>query len=173
MKKLLTLLGVTAVLFFNSSCNQGPTGPEGPAGNANVKSMSFTVTANQWYHIGTTGTPGERFETILTVPIITQDIVSTGAVNMYISQNGNQWTAMPYTYPTGTGPTYGFTESWICSYSLNQAIIDLQDSDFNTQPPSATVFVKIVAVAASGRIANPDLDWNNYSAVKAAFDLKD
>lgn len=93
-------------------------------------------------------------------------------MNVYVSGNGTLWTALPYTYPTGTGSA-NYSESWIFSYQLNNLVLDMQDSDFFTQAPTSTVFVKVVAVASAGRKANPDLDWTNYSAVKAAFDLKD
>ncbi|HEU4717148.1 MAG TPA: hypothetical protein VFU15_04915 [Bacteroidia bacterium] len=51
----------------------------------------------------------------------------------------------------------------------------VQDSDLS-QPNSSnlgTWTIKIVAASSSQRKAHPNLDWNNYNAVKKQFDISD
>ena len=87
--KLLPLAGM-ALLFLLLSCSkQGPAGPAGTNGNANVKSVSFTnitVPTNNTY----------TFQ----IPQITQAIVDSGVINVYYkgSQPTDTWYPLPQYY---------------------------------------------------------------------------
>src|ERR1700761_2114450 len=89
MKKLLLLMLTGGALVFNS-CSK--TGPQGPQGNANViGSSAFTVSS--WSQTGSS------YYASFSDPDITNDIVNTGAVEvykLYVSSNGStSWTNLP------------------------------------------------------------------------------
>ncbi len=48
----------------------------------------------------------------------------------------------------------------------------MQDSDFTTPQPG-TGYLKVVVIPCSAKVRNPDVDFNNYLEVKAAFNLQD
>lgn len=144
----------------------GTNGQDGEDGNANVQSQTFTV--NTWTHFGTVGQPGDGYYVQLNYPAITNDIVSTGAVIAYMTGVSGAWVALPYSEPKSSYTTYiNYT------YQLNQALIQIQDSDFFTPQPSGTTYIKIVVISSAARLANPELDYTNYYEVKGAFNLKD
>ena len=154
-----------------TSCKKGDTGPAGPAGtngtngNANVKSKTIFVAGSEWIN-----TPGQSTVTKL-VTEITTDIVNNGAVLVYIDNGSNNWSAIPTTVadPSGLVLTFGYDiepGKLILSTTVN-ANVTLTAATF-----SNTNF-RIVTIAASGRVANPNLNYNDYNAVKKAFNLKD
>ena len=163
-------VALTLGLTLASCAKKGDTGPAGPAGtngtngNANVKSMSMTVVSSSWIYDAT----NKVYRATIIDVNITQDIVNTGAVMVYIVSGGTNL-ALPVT----VYPSTAYSETFSFTFSLNTLVINVQDSDL-TQPnnPGAYTF-KIVKIAASGRMANPNVNYNDYNAVKKAFNLQD
>ncbi|HLG35836.1 MAG TPA: hypothetical protein VI757_13215 [Bacteroidia bacterium] len=141
----------------------GNTGPQGPG----ASSQTITVTSNQWSHFGTQGQSGDGYQTIQNVSIITSGIVSTGAVLAYISGSTTAWVALPYSAPYSSWQRY-----WTYAYQTGQIILECQDSDFFTTQPG-TQYFKVVVIPGSVMHQNPDVDFNNYKEVQAAYNLQD
>lgn len=148
-----------------SSCKKeevvGSTGPAGPAGNANVKSVSFVTTIADW-----SGSEWAGWTATFSVPIITSDIVSTGAVMCYMTIGADTY-ALPYSWFYSSGQT----RHVLFTYSTGNVTVKRIDDDFLTNNPEGTT-IKVVAITANGLIANPGLDLNDYAAVAEAFDLE-
>ncbi len=146
---ILALMASVSLLF---SCakdgKDGLPGPAGPAGNANVKSQTFVVNTWDW----------SSNSVLLYDPNITQAIVNNGAVQVYVQGDPGVWMALPLTI-SGSYIVY--------DYQLNYVRI-ITDS----QPTTLERF-KVVAIASSARLANPDVDYTNYEEVKATFNLED
>jgi hypothetical protein len=49
------ILIIATVVLFNSCTKDGPTGPQGAAGNANVNSYTFSTDSNSWQGTNRTG----------------------------------------------------------------------------------------------------------------------
>jgi hypothetical protein len=171
--KLLMLIIAVACLASLNSCKKeftGPAGPQGPAGtngtngtngNANVHSTTFTASftwdgANYW-----------RIATISNISILTSSIVNSGAVMIYLNENGT-YAALPMTVSMGGN----IVEDVWFEYSTGQISIVTEDSDLS-DPGTSTLNFKLVCIDASARMANPNVDLKNYNEVKKAFKLKD
>ena len=90
-------------IIFASCTKQGPTGPQGAQGNANVTSNSYTITS--W----TTG--NYFYYTNLSVPALTSSILNSGAIEVYWSiDGGTSWNRLPKTVE---GPENCFM-SYLC-----------------------------------------------------------
>jgi hypothetical protein len=158
-------------LALNSCKKEGPVGPAGKDGNANVIS-SNTVTINNWTSTFDNGTEF-NYSTIITWPSITQAIKDNGIVMIYMHDNTTtNWTALPYS-ESGTG----YSDALNFEIALGQTTISFEGVD-NSGSPGASALngfftFRLVAIPSSARKANPDLDWKNYNAVKTALNLKD
>jgi len=163
MKSKIYLSLLLSVIIFNGCKKEGPQGPAGKDGNANVKSN--TITFSTWNWDGTYGYEYADF----TWSEVTSSIVNSGALNIYLSTPAG-WAPLPRTiYPTSTR-----SQSQRYVYSVSSFKIIVQDSDLLPPSPSlGTWTIKAVAIDASARMQNPDLDWSNYNAVKERFNLKD
>jgi len=171
MKKQKTMTVVFAGLALTlgltlTSCKKGDTGPAGTAGtngtngNANVVSSSLTTSA--WTYVS------PSWEMTFTYPAITQSILDKGAVLVYV-KSGNNYYQLPFTfYPAAT-----YSQSYEVETYLGGLKVYVTDSDL-TQPtnPGSLTF-KVVVIAASQRLANPNVNYDNYDDVKKAFNLQD
>jgi hypothetical protein len=102
-----TALGLALALFVALAC-EGPAGPEGPPGNANVVSGTFSIAptayTNGFWSFpvdgGTQQNPAKVATMVL--PALTADIVNNGAVLIYlkvpITPTGpsTHWTLLPF-----------------------------------------------------------------------------
>lgn len=173
MKKLLFI----AVLFSLSftACQkeegpagpigpQGPQGPQGNNGNANVHSATFIVNPGDWAY------NAPSYYVTLSYPQITQDIINTGAVLVYLQNNPGNYSQLPLTfYPSNT-----YSETFEISSGLSNVKIFRTDSDLTDPGPvSNALTFKVVVIASSGKKANPNLDLKDYSKVKEAFNLSE
>lgn len=174
--KLSTTLILGIIVAFTSiatSCKKaekGDTGPQGSPGvngtngNANVKTMTVTVTAVNW----TLSSTGGIQTTVITNTNITQDIVDHGAVMVYLI-DGTQNSALPLTmYPTS-----GYSINMQHVSALNTVTISVQRNDLVAAANPGSLTFKVVTLAASARLSNPNLDLNNFEAVKQAFKLEE
>jgi hypothetical protein len=163
MKRLNFLLSLISLLFIGmhfSSCVQGPEGPPGRDGNANV--LATTVTSSAWVF------NSPSWVLALPDPYITPDIVDFGAVVVYVA-SGNGFTQLPLTFYTN--PNYSTTIE--VSHYVGGVTLFWTDSDlFQPTNPGTRTF-KIVKIAGTLLRENPDLDLSNYEAVKHRFNLKD
>jgi hypothetical protein len=170
----LTPLIALALTFTFSSCKKGDTGPAGPQGtngtngkdgNANVKNSTIFVNANEWVY-----TVAQCKVTKL-VPEITADIVNKGMVMVYWEgATAGSWDALPATYASGNGvEAYGYT---IEPGKLHLLVT----FDANVTLPAGTIpnsNFKVVLISGSDRLANPNVNYSSYSAVKSAFHLSE
>ena len=68
-----------AVVLIAAGCRKGDTGPQGPAGNANVQSYLYATTSDSW----STSDTGLIWATGFVVPEIDQSVINSGAVLIY------------------------------------------------------------------------------------------
>ena len=164
--KMLSMFALACGLLFTNCAKDGATGPAGPAGpagaNGNANVVSSTITSSNW----TYNSPS--WEITFTYPAITQDIIDKGAVLVYL-KNGTAYTQLPLTFYQSSS----YSTSLEVSNFLGGVKIFWTDSDL-TQPinPGSWTF-KIVVIAASGKMANPNVNYKDYNAVKQAFNLQD
>ena len=166
MKKLNLIIALTVIIFSISSCSkegtQGPAGKDGTNGtngangNANVHSRNFIVTS--WNGVNTSGV-----YIILADMDITQSIIDSGAVLVYQEVSGT-WYALPRS---------NFGDQWAFNFYLNNIVIQLSHSNGTQVPNPGTNTFKVVVIAGSNRLSNPNLNWSNYNEVKVAYGLKD
>lgn len=93
MKALYGTLLLAAFLALNACDSNGPTGPQGPPGNANVHTVTIEFLADDMIIDGASGVASLAFD----VPTITPSVVDDGAVLAFFAAEGT-WTALPYTY---------------------------------------------------------------------------
>lgn len=160
-KKLFSILAVALLVF--SSCKKevpGPAGADGKDGTANV--TSSTISISTW------ALSGVVYSATLSIGAITQDVMSNGAVLFYISDGGNGWIAMPYSFYMS-----GYQSMYYADWYLGGAVIYNKNSNLATPAYPGTRIFKIVTIGGAARLAYPDLDWNDYNTVKETFNLKD
>lgn len=99
---------------------QGPAGPQGPEGNANVKTDVFTIGGSDWlwnsqYVFETSSSSYTEYFTRYYVRnnnTITQDVLDNGLVLVYFTpspqNNPNQWVPLPYQFDSSFGYTYNY-----------------------------------------------------------------
>ena len=170
--KMLMLIIAVACLASLNSCKKevGPAGPQGPAGtngtngtngNANVTSTTFSATFT-W-----DGTNYWRSATVGSISILTSEIVTNGAVLLYLNDGGN-YTAIPVTMSLGGSVV---EDVWF-TYSTNQISIVFEDSD-ESDPGTGTINFKLVCIDATAMATHKNVNLKNYEEVKKAFQLKD
>jgi hypothetical protein len=97
---------------------QGPAGPQGEQGNANVSSITWNTSGAYWYGSSSTG-----WETSKYWYDLNQSIVDGGMVQVYAVTGGTH-VALPFTTPVGNG-----FASVLFAYSLNSIEIGQQPSN--------------------------------------------
>ena len=161
MRKTILFLGALTMLSF-SSCKkevagakgdqgvQGIQGIQGQDGNANViGSNEVTLSTSSWTQ------NSNSWSATLTMGAITQDVVNTGMVKVFIKY-GSEWWALPDF--TGTNSTqYGFGLGYVSLFNSNT------DNSLPSNPGAKTF--RIVVIPSSGLAKNPNTDWNNYKEV--------
>lgn len=149
------------VLFTFNGCRK--EGPQGPPGNANVKSNTITFSSWGWdntnYYNYADFTWGE----------ITSSIVNSGAVMVYVNTSAGYVQLPRVIYPTST-----YSESQRFVYNVGTLRIIVQDSDLLPPSPAlGTWTIKVLAIESSAIQANPNVNWENYTEVKEQFGLPD
>ncbi|MBR0178602.1 MAG: hypothetical protein IJQ11_14385 [Bacteroidales bacterium] len=168
MKKLsvicMTLLAVIAM----ASCR----GPKGDPGNANVASSKVTVYSSDWRWVNNC-----QWMVEIDYPAINNNVYNHGAVLVYMDVDG-AWSQVPLTYYYQDKAEDGSTINCAASIeasTLNDGGVRLfwTESDFFDGARPDTHNFKIVAIEASVYSHRSDVDYTNYEAVKAAFQLAD
>jgi len=159
MKTKLFLFASIAVFLTACKGEKGDTGPPGAQSNANVQSFTVTVESSSWIQ------EPPVWKSNIDVSAITQSIIDHGTVSVFISYDGSRWWALPSSSVGAEFNYYFFIHNVEIIYSL---------SNGNTPnlPPPTSQF-KIVTITGSIARDNPDIDWNNYSEIKANFNLTD
>jgi hypothetical protein len=159
MKNLIkTCILISALLFNSCIGEQGPQGPAGKDGNANVQSSSLTTSS--WSYLS------PDWYINFTYPAITQDILDKGAVLVYV-QSGSNYFQLPYTfYPTST-----FSRTYTFRHYLGGLSVYVTDSDLIQPDNPGLLTFKVVVIASSALAKHPNVDLNNYNEVKKTFEL--
>ena len=137
-KKIGWLSFVTALLAFTvmvNSCKK-ETGPQGPAGNANVHSRTIIVHPADWSSTSTSK------NAVLIDSDITQAVIDKGAIQAYV-RYGSTWYTLPYTFYSI--PNYATT--FTPAYQVNKVYIAIERNDA-VQPvtPGFDLDFKVVAI---------------------------
>lgn len=149
------------VLFTFSGCESEE--PVDPA--KQVSSHTFSV--GSWSY----SSPVHYAD--LPVSEITSANINSAGVMVYYSVYQNVWISVPYT-------VYGTLHDYHMGFVYDPGTVEVTwmydgtsaGSDPNTYY-GTTVRCKVVVVPSAARLANPDIDWNDYEEVKERFDLKD
>lgn len=155
---LMLILSITA-------CQKEPVqGPKGDPGNANVHSITYTVPTSGW------SVNGNVLYATIPVSEITSDIITSGAVLVYLETQPGAFGQLPVT----TYPADWYSETFEVYTAAGAVEIHISDSDL-TQPPTPAnaLKFKIVVIAGSGLAANPVNTLTTYAKVKQTFNLKD
>lgn len=193
MKKL-TLQSVVAILFitaigFSSCSKEGPAGPagatgaqgptgatgaQGPVGTANViysewLDVAFDAdTVHTGARIDTIG-----FYTVIDAPKLTTDILTTGEIKVYVNLDAAD---DPYIAPLPYFSIYSsisieprfYAESIELYSNINVGTVQAQNGKKYQQYRYI-----LIPGGTSARKSAPDVDWNDYKAVKKYLNLKD
>jgi hypothetical protein len=109
----------------------------------------------------------------LPVAAITSANINSVGVMVYYSAYPDVWVSVPYT-------VYGTVHDYHMGFLYDPGTVEVtwmydgtsMGSDPNTYY-GTTVKCKVVVVPSTARLANPNLDWNDYEQVKRRFHLKD
>lgn len=166
MKKIITILVFTALVFFAGCTKKGETGPAGKEGSANISATVFSISSWAW--------TSPNYYKNLSVPEITTDNLSSAAIMVYFSKGNSTWTALPFTqYNSPSNYFMGFNTSvgnvqvtWIYDSSLSSG-------DNPNIYYGVNIQCKVVVIPKAARDAHPDVNLNNYNEVKEVFKIKD
>lgn len=163
--KYFTLIFSLLLLVSFSAC-EGPVGPAGPKGNANVISINYLVLESDWTEVGKPGDEGFFLAVDLDVPEITQDIVDNGLVLAYYRANDNDpWTALPFTRISHNPE---FIEKFDFIYDFEFVGLQSMASDRGGTPYGGTVRVIIASAIPVGKTS---IDYENYEEVADYLEL--
>ncbi|MCK4539411.1 MAG: hypothetical protein KAV42_11500 [Candidatus Krumholzibacteria bacterium] len=125
--RLLILLMVVSLMVVGC---EGPTGPAGEDGNANVKTGTISPTSAEWLWQGAydfqtgTGTWTSYFTRYVNIPVaeITPDFISTGLVLVFFEAvpGSGEWAPLPFQF-TSFGSQYNFN----IVYEVEEGVIRL------------------------------------------------
>lgn len=135
----------------------GQDGQNGQDGNANVKSQTISILYTDWIYFNI-----DISYIDFNVPIITADIAATGMVMAYLKLSSGETVALPL---SSGNQQYNF---WFIPGKLRLHTVNIVGV-----PEKFEGDIRIVAVSSSGLVRNPNLDWTNYNAVKAALNLSE
>ena len=159
--KKIAILGIAMIAFGCSKDGaNGTNGTNGTNGNANVGATAdFTILPSNWQ------SSGNLKYVSITNNSITQSIVNSGIVMVYQKSNTDgSYTALPF---SNQGIDRGFT------FGLNYLQITLSAYNGSAITISTNTVIRAVIISASNKMANPNVNWNNYSEVKDKFKLID
>ncbi|MGY3053871.1 hypothetical protein ACVWYG_002073 [Pedobacter sp. UYEF25] len=169
---------------------RGPTGAQGPEGNANVKTDVFTLTSSDWlwnsqYGLNTSPSNTTFYFSryyIRANNAITQDVLDNGMVLAYfvpdIIRNANNWVPLPFQF-TAFGGSFDYNiafETFPGSVKLHYFFVQ---RDKTATIPSLQNFnigtYKIKIVAVSGKLGTfmlaNHINLNNYQEVSKVTGL--
>ncbi|HTF04384.1 MAG TPA: hypothetical protein VK826_10170 [Bacteroidia bacterium] len=167
MKQLQIPAIILFVLIAIASCKK-----ERRAGESNHASVisSNTIVLNNWLALYNDGTEFSYSSTIAWSSI-TQEIRDSGLLIIYVHDSASSdWYALPHCY---VGDEY----SRAFDFDFNTGVVNVtcRGHDIAGSPGgdalNGSLTVRLVAVPAAVRVANPDIDWTNYESVRKTFGL--
>lgn len=157
IKKISILLMISSITFF-SNCKK-----EVPADNVVVDNVvSSSITSSAWVY------NNPYWEISFSYPAITQEIINSGAVLVYV-KDGNSNYQLPVTiYTTSTYSSSLGLEAFVGGIKINWS-----DSDLTQPDNPGTMTFKVVVISSDGLIQNPKIDFSNYETIKEVFNVRD
>ena len=162
-----------SVATIVSSCQKDKYQPKGdyqPAGDYGNGTITYSNTVNLtgWtsdYDDGTNFT----FHIDVLWSSITSWVKDNGIVMVY-AKSGAEWVALPANF-SGSGYSISY------NFSFDVGKVTIEASGYDTPSPNTVDFdgtlVRIVVISEAGKLANPNVNYNDYNEVKRIFNLKD
>ncbi len=196
--KFLTLLCISLVVFMSSCTKEGPIGPIGPAGIDGIDGTNgidgangvdgadgnANVSASQWFPLSfiktvTNGIP--QFDSNISVPEITSEIVDQGVVLVYGKLNGYVEEVWPRDHVAQFPITVMYNalgntqintyKAFITVGNLRVNITENFDIHDGTGPAHRFRYVIIPSNATSGKNAHLNFHKMSYEEVMDYFGL--
>lgn len=169
MKTTCTTVLSVALLFAFSACDgEGPVGPQGPPGNANVTASTFVFSMDDASFNGPVASV--QFD----VPGLDVDVVDEGAVLAYFREQ-DTWTAMPYTFGDESPelPAVDYTLTLGYAYDVEFLEVFYEASSEEAVDLAALPDRTIKAVFIAGfPVSKIGIDLTDYEAVAEYFELE-
>jgi len=159
-KPLLASLIISALSSCEKEILEGPQGPPGPGGNANVQSDTYTV-FNWLYN-------DPFYYADVFIPHITEDIIRDGAVLVYAETDPNTYSQLPLTFYQSDD----YSTSLEVISSITQIRLIWTDSDLTEPIEPPELNIKVVCIASSELVIHPKVNYLDYEEVKRTFHLK-
>ena len=178
MKKL-TIIAMSLLVILGSCAKDGEDGKDGAPGtpgisgengkdgNANVVSVTKTVSSSNWQEAGTAGEAEYQYFAEISVPEITESINETGMIMVYEQRGGGNF-ALPMTITDD-----GYSKYIDYAYGVGEVLIVVKDSDLETIPPSGDITYRIIIIEGNTVSRNADVDFTDYNEVATVFNLKE
>ena len=179
----LVLSGLFFVIFIISCGKQGATGPAGPAGpagsnGANGDSTSGAVIYSGWLDVAykpDTVITGGKIDTIgyysdINVPALTLSMLNTADIKVYVNTSDS---SNPVIYPL---PYYSISGLNIEVKDFAQDIELYSNGDVSTFLANGKKFQQYRYMIVPGNTkatTSNNVNWSDYTAVKAYLGLKD
>jgi len=154
----------TIILLAGCRGDEGPMGPRGFEGNANVKSVIYDVPSTDW------SGDVDGYKAVLSVPEITTDILDNGAVLVYRLNEENPsnryFYMLPNTSVDDTSITYMDYDVFVGEIDIYLKWID--NGVNTTEPPSSTYSFKVIIIEGTPlSTLKEKVNLSNISAVEA------
>jgi hypothetical protein len=163
MKKLLVFFSI--IVLLSSCAKDGDPGAQGPTGNANVKSKTFTITPGQWQSSGTVGTDYYKFID-LTFASITQSVIDNGAVLVYLKATSGVIGQIPISYPVN-----GNSVNFVPEAEMGMASVALFLGNYQVPNITINYEFKVVAIDGTARITHPEINWNDPVSISKGLQI--
>lgn len=155
----ILIAGIFTLLSFTSCQKEGPQGPAGEDGNANVHSRNFSI--NNWNY------EDPSWHLSILDSRITEDIIENGAVLVYINYDGSL-SLIPITIYREAN----YSTTIESSVYVGGVSIFWTDSDLTQPITPPNLDFKIVVIEGSEIQNYPNLDFEDYELIKATFELE-
>ncbi|MBI5326442.1 MAG: hypothetical protein HZB41_14415 [Ignavibacteriae bacterium] len=172
--KLTLVFPVLLLSVLLASCirhDEGPTGPQGPPGNANVKSFTYTIYPNDWI----ASSDPNLWYYDKRCDLVTTDIVDFGAVLFYLQETSGKlsWISLPSTSlyrDNGQAYTTEY-QPWHSDYTLSIQWIDTHP--VSPRRPTWNCVIKAIIIAdyPYSVLLSKGVDLDNYEQVANALNL--
>ncbi len=156
--KFIKPLSIALILLLFTACEK--EGPRGPEGNANVLSGTYTI--SNWSY------SEPSFVGDFIVPDISEDIIQNGATLVYVETGEGTFSQLPLTFYQSDS----YSTSLEVITMLQRVQIIWTDSDLTTPLLPPALNFNVVTIAASTRLAHPELDFSNYKDIVRTFELE-
>lgn len=160
IKNLSAILALVLVITISSCTKEGPVGPAGTNGNANVKIFTFANDSLSSTH---------SFDRYITVK---KNYVDSGLVLVYYDPNNGLWYACPGLGLNGTSQTRYYANAYSDSTEIRMSIYNADGSSYNGSGLTLTRVKVIVAPASLVGKTSP-VDFNDYKATMKYFGIKE